>query len=48
MRKFAQINWKSLTKSDLQTFFEHNMSLFVFYSDALCIQIKRVEVKGQA
>ena len=47
MLNFAQINWESLMKSVLQTFFERNMR-FLFYSDALCIRIKRVEIKGQA
>ena len=47
MPNFAQISWYSLTKSDLETFFEHNMR-FLFYFDALCIHIKKVEIKGQA
>ena len=46
MRNIAKINWQSFTKSDLQTFFEHNMR-FLFYSDALCIQIKRLRLKGR-
>ena len=36
-----------LTESNVPSFFEHNMR-FLCYSTTLCIQINRVQSKGQA
>ena len=35
-----------LKNKHFPSFFEHNMR-FLYYSDALCIQINRFEIKGQ-